>query len=287
MEAWLIDTLLGFAIGLVLGFLGGGGSILTVPALVYIVGQNPQAAVTASLIIVGANATLGASFHQRQGTLNWRIALIFGGVGMVTAYLAAGLSHLIPSTVLMVLFALLMTVVGGFMILSKPPQNEDHAMRGLPTIIAAGAGVGVLTGFLGVGGGFLIVPALVMLVNLPIRQAVGTSLIVIAMNSLAGLLGHLSTATFDMVVIGIFVVAGFVGAFAGARLSRVIKPDHLRASFAVFVVILGVALLVDNTGKLMHTPVVAAEPASHLSTPAHVGYTNAPEGGSSRLSPQD
>jgi uncharacterized membrane protein YfcA len=279
MDVWLIDSLLGFAIGLVLGFLGGGGSILTVPALVYIVGQNPQAAVTASLIIVGANATLGASLHQRQGTLNWRVALIFGGVGMVAAYLAAGLAHRIPSTVLMVLFALLMLVVGAFMILSKTPHNDTRNMRGLPTMIGAGAGVGVLTGFLGVGGGFLIVPALVMLVNLPIRQAVGTSLVIIAMNSLAGLLGHLGSATPDLVTIGVFVIAGFGGAFAGARLGRVIKPGQLRASFAVFVVILGLALLVDNAAKLVHAPVTAADASGHLSTRGNMDYTSDPVAG--------
>jgi uncharacterized membrane protein YfcA len=250
MEAWFVDSVLGFAIGLTLGFLGGGGSILAVPALVYIVGQTPQAAVTASLVIVGANAALGALFHRRQGSLNWRVALVFGGVGMVMAYLAAGLSHLLSSVTLLILFALLMLVVGAFMILSKTPHNAGGAHH-WPVTIASGAGVGLLTGFLGVGGGFLIVPALVMLVGLPIRQAVGTSLIVIAMNSLAGLLGHLSSASLDLTVVGIFVIAGFAGAFAGARLARVLKPEQLRTSFAVFVVLLGIFLLVDNVVKLL------------------------------------
>ena len=122
MEQWLIDSVLGFGIGLVLGFLGGGGSILTVPALVYIVGQSPQAAVTASLIIVGANATMGAIFHRRQNTLNWPVALAFGGVGMVAAYFSAGLSHLLSPTTLLILFALLMLVVSALMILSKTPR---------------------------------------------------------------------------------------------------------------------------------------------------------------------
>jgi uncharacterized protein len=250
-EAWLIDALLGFAIGLILGFLGGGGSILTVPALVYIVGQSPQAAVTASLVIVGANASMGALFHRRQGTLNWQVALAFGGIGMVTAYWAAGLSKLISPTLLMILFALLMVVVALYMILSKTPQAKEETTHGWAVTLASGAVVGLLTGFLGVGGGFLIVPALVMLVGLPIRQAVGTSLIIIAMNSLAGLLGHLSGATFDMVVIGIFVVTGFVGAFAGSRLGRILKPEHLRTSFALFVMLLGALLLVDNVSKLL------------------------------------
>lgn len=251
MLPFVLDILLGFLIGLTLGFLGGGGSILTVPALVYVVGQSPQAAVTASLMIVGINSALGAFFHRTQGTQNWQVALLFGGAGMVAAYLSAGLSKLLPSTVLLILFALLMLVVGGVMIFSKPPQNQDQpAMRWLTTLIS-GAGVGVLTGFLGVGGGFLIVPALVMLVGLPMRQAVGTSLIVIAMNSLAGFLGHLHGLSLDLTVVSIFVAAGILGSLAGASLTRLIKPDQLRTSFACFVMALALFLLYDNLHKLV------------------------------------
>jgi uncharacterized protein len=258
MDAWLMNCFLGFTIGLILGFLGGGGSILTVPALVYIVGQSPQAAVSASLIIVGSNAAIGALFHHQHGQhqehpqqmLNWPVALVFGGVGMVTAYFSAGLSQLISPVMLMILFALLMLVVGAFMVLSRTPQCQENGTRGWSVVVASGAGVGVLTGFLGVGGGFLIVPALVMLVGLPIHQAVGTSLVVIAMNSMAGFMGHLAGTTFDTELITTFVAAGFVGAFVGARLGRILKPQQLRTSFAVFVMILAVFLLVDNLGKL-------------------------------------
>lgn len=250
MASILIDIALGITIGLSLGFLGGGGSILTVPALVYVVGLSPQAAVTASLIIVGANATLGAYFHRDQGTLNWRVALVFGGVGMVSAFLSAGLSERVSSTMLMILFALLMLVVGVFMLLSRTPAGQGMSHRGWGVTVSSGAGVGVLTGFLGVGGGFLIVPALVMLVGLPIQQAVGTSLVVIAMNSLAGILGHLGMATLDYGVIALFVASGFVGAFAGARLARIVHPAQLHTSFAVFVMLLGAVLFIDNVGKL-------------------------------------
>ncbi|MFN8493602.1 MAG: sulfite exporter TauE/SafE family protein [Caldilineaceae bacterium] len=243
------DLILGFAIGLSLGFLGGGGSILTVPALVYIVGQSPQAAVTASLLIVGANSAMGAFFHRTQGTQNWRVALLFGGSGMLTAYFAAGLSKLLPSTVLMILFASLMMVVGAFMILSKPPATQNQTGRGWLITVVSGAGIGVLTGFLGVGGGFLIVPALVMLVGLPIRQSVGTSLIIIAMNSLAGLLGHLHGMSIDLTVVALFVAAGLAGSLLGARLAKVTKPEQLRTSFATFVILLAVFLLYDNVRK--------------------------------------
>ncbi len=250
MESLIIDLLLGLTIGLSLGFLGGGGSILTVPALVYIVGQNPHAAVTASLIIVGANAGFGSFCHRNQGTLNWQVALIFGGTGMVAAYFAAGLSSAIPSGVLLILFATLMLVVGGFMLFSRPPSDDAAHMRGWAVVAATGAGVGVLTGFLGVGGGFLIVPALVMLVGLPIRQAVGTSLIIIAMNSFAGVMGHLNSTTIDYHVVTVFIISGFAGAFLGARLAKIIPASKLRTSFGVFVVLLGAFLLIDNIGLI-------------------------------------
>jgi len=246
----LIDLLLGFGIGVSLGLLGGGGSILTVPALVYIVGQSPQAAVTASLMIVGANSMMGAFMHRTQGTLNWKIALVFGGSGMLAAYLAAGWSKFLPPTTLMLLFATLMFVVGLFMILKPQPSNEDGQGRGWLVTILSGLGVGTMTGFLGVGGGFLIVPALVMLVGLPIRQAVGTSLVVIAMNSVAGFLGHLGGPAIDMQVVLIFVAAGFVGALAGARLAKHTRPELLRKGFAVFVIVLAVFLLADNAHKV-------------------------------------
>ncbi len=251
MDVVLIDLLLGFGIGLSLGFLGGGGSILTVPALVYVVGMRPQAAVTASLVIVGANALMGAWFHRRHGSLDWRVALLFGGAGMAAAYLSAGLSSLLPPAALLTLFAVLMLAVGGVMVFSKSPDHRERAQAAWPVILAAGAGIGVLTGFLGVGGGFLIVPALVMLIGLPIRQAVGTSLVIIAMNSLAGILGHVNGAEMDMAVILLFVAAGLAGAFAGSKLTRVVQPEQLRTSFAAFIVMLAVFLLWDNVGKLL------------------------------------
>lgn len=244
--AILIDVLLGFVIGLTLGLLGGGGSILTVPALVYIVGVNPQAAITASLVIVGMNSAMGAMMHRKQGTLNWKVALLFGGSGMIVAYLSAGLSKLVSSHMLMVLFALLMLLVGTLMIFRKQPAEEDQQRRGWMVTMASGAGVGLLTGFLGVGGGFLIVPALVMLVGLPMRQAVGTSLVIIAMNSLAGFLGHLNGPPIDMTVIALFVVAGFAGALAGARLVKRVNPLLLRNAFGMFVIGLAIVLLIDN-----------------------------------------
>ncbi len=246
MELLLLGLSLGFGIGALLGLLGGGGSILTVPALVYLIGQQPQAAITASLAIVGANSAVGAFFHSRQGTLNLRVALLFGGAGMAVAYVAASISKHFDPTVLMTLFAGLMLVVGVLMLTRRNEHTISMTEPALGRVLAAGAGVGLLTGVLGVGGGFLIVPALVMLIGLPMQQAVGTSLIIIAMNSLAGFLGHLGGPTFDFTLIIIFVTAGIAGTLAGSRLAMRLRDSQLKSAFAVLVICLAVLLLIDN-----------------------------------------
>lgn len=253
MPGLLLDLALGFGIGFSLGLLGGGGSILTVPALVYLVGQSPQTAVTTSLAIVGTNSLVGASLHGRQESLNWRVALIFGGAGMLVAYLAAGLSRLFSPSALLVAFALMMLVIGGLMFSGKTPApgSVASAPRGWLVSLAAGAGVGLLTGILGVGGGFLIVPALVMFVGLPMKQAVSTSLLVIAANSLAGLLGRLNDEPLDVALLVTFGIAGLIGIWAGARLVRRLPADQLRRGFALFVIALALFLLADNLPRLL------------------------------------
>ncbi len=251
MDSLWLGLILGFGIGGSLGLLGGGGSILTVPALVYLVGQTPQVAVITSLAIVGANSAMGAFFHRAQGTLNWRVALLFGGSGMAVAYVAAGFSNRLSADFLMVAFAALMLTIGLLLVFRRPTQaGVEPAQLSLRKIVASGAGVGLLTGILGVGGGFLIVPALVMLVGLPMQQAVGTSLVVIAMNSLAGFMGHLGDGALDIPSLVVFVLAGMAGTFAGARMAHRLPAARLRQVFAAFVIVLAIFLLIDNLPKL-------------------------------------
>lgn len=245
----IFDLVLGFVIGLALGLLGGGGSILTVPALVYAAGQNPRAAVTASLIIVGINSLSGMLLHRRSGAVDLRVALQFGGAGMIAAYASSLLSRAFSPTSLLIAFGLLMLIVAALMLFSKPAVQAST--RGTPVAaMLVGAGVGALTGFLGVGGGFLIVPALVMVLGLPMRQSVGTSLLIIAMNSLAGLLGHIGEAI-DWQVVALFAAAGMAGVVVGVRLMRVVEPQRLRQVFAVFVVGMAIFVLTDNIGKAL------------------------------------
>ena len=247
-----LELALGFGIGLSLGLLGGGGSLLTVPALVYLVGQTPQAAVTTSLAIVGANSMVGAMFHSSHGKLDWKVALVFGSAGMLVSYLSANISRQISPELLLVIFALLMVGIG-LMLLFRRVKEEDEAYLAKPLwlVFASGAGVGLLTGILGVGGGFLVVPALVMLVGLPVEIAVGTSLIVIAMNSIAGFLGHITSGPLDWMVTLVFTSTGLVGTFAGMRLSRRLSSSKLQKAFAAFVIVLAVFLLIDNFPKLV------------------------------------
>ena len=245
-----LEIFLGFAIGLSLGLLGGGGSILTVPALVYLLGQSPQTAVTTSLAIVSANSLMGATFHRIQGTLNWRIALVFGWVGMLTAFLASGFSKLIHPTVLLIAFAILMLFIGSFLLVRKDLQETVASEKPLWVTLLSGSVIGVLTGILGVGGGFLIVPALVVLVGLPMQTAVGTSLVVITMNSIAGLLGHIHDNSIQPMLILVFIISGLGGTFVGSHLVKYLPAIKLQTVFAWFVILLAVFLLVDNFNKL-------------------------------------
>lgn len=249
----LLDITLGLGIGLSLGLIGGGGSILTVPALVYLVGQSPQTAITTSLAIVGINSLSGVFFHHKKHSINWRIAWLFGGSGMLAAYLSADLSAAISPEVLLVLFAILMSLVAIRMLLgSNNPAKESPQPRGLAVIVLAGLGVGILTGFLGVGGGFLIVPALVLLVGLPMAQAIGTSLVIITLNSLAGFIGHLQYAACDIPILIIFSLAGSLGVFVGARFCHKLSGQTLHRLFAIFVFGLALFLFWDNLPKLIN-----------------------------------
>ena len=246
-----LELVLGFGIGLSLGLLGGGGSLLTVPALVYLVGQTPRAAVTTSLAIVGANSMIGALFHSSHRRLDWKVAFVFGSAGMLVSYMSANISNRIPAELLLAAFAFLMIGIGTTLLTRQPKEAVfEYASKPLWLVLASGAGVGLLTGIFGVGGGFLVVPALVMLVGLPVQMAVGTSLVVIAMNSAAGFLGHVGDGSMDWMITLVFTSAGLLGTFSGMKLSQRLSSSKLQKAFAVFVIALAAFLLIDNLSKL-------------------------------------
>ena len=244
---WYVDIalVLTAVVGLSLGLLGGGGSILAVPVLVYVARVAPAQAMAMSLLVVGGTSAVGAVAHGRTGLVEWRVAGLFGGAGIVTAFFGGRFTRLVPGRVLLFSFAVLMIIVGGWMLLRSREPAVD-ARSGRPPRLAAagiaGALVGAVTGFLGVGGGFLIVPALMAFTGLDMRRAVGTSLVVIAINSTAALLGHLGDGDPGWLLAAAFTLLSVGGALVGARLGRRIAADRLRAVFAILVVMVGVAM---------------------------------------------
>lgn len=218
-------------VGLSLGLLGGGGSILLVPLLVYVADVDPKQAIAMSLLVVGATSAAGAFPHARAGRVAWRTAGLFGGASMAGAYLGGRLGALLPSTVLLIAFAVMMLVTAGAMLrrTSGPaPGARSHATA---KILAEGLGVGAVTGLVGAGGGFLVVPALVLLGGVSMPTAVGTSLVVIAMKSVAGVAGYLSGVQLDWGTAGAVTIATVAGALLGARLVDHVPAERLRDGF--------------------------------------------------------
>jgi len=242
---------LAFAMGVSLGLLGGGGSILAVPILVYLFGLGAKAAIATSLVIVGVTALFGALRHAGHGNLELGVGLNFGASGVLGALGASRLvaGGAIPETVLMGLFAILMVTVSTLMLRRKEPSGTGAGAANRPQrmrVAMAGLGTGILTGTLGVGGGFVIVPALVVVARLPMHRAIGTSLVVIALNCAAGLAGYVGRVTVSWDLAAVFALMGILGSVVGANLSARIRPDRLRRGFAVFVLALGAVILVDQ-----------------------------------------
>lgn len=242
--ALVLSVALAGLIGISLGLFGGGGSILAVPVLVYVTRLAPTTAIASSLAIVGSTSLVGTYIHQRRGTVNMRVGILFEGAGIVAAFLGARLTHLASERVLMFTFAGLMLVVGGWMVAARPttrPEDGVASVRRIVPALLAGLGVGGVTGFLGVGGGFLVVPALVAFAGLDMRAAVGTSLLVIVINSAAGFLGHLD-ADLDFRLIGLLIIASLFGVLAGERIARRFSGVALRRGFALFVIVIGMGI---------------------------------------------
>lgn len=239
----LLTLALAVVVGVSLGLFGGGGSILTVPLLIYVAGLGTKEAIATSLFVVGVTSIGALVTHARAGRVRWRTGLIFGATAMVGAYIGGRLGPLVPDTVLLVGFALMMLATSVAMIRGRRDvsvrEEGDHHV-GL--VLLEGVVVGLVTGIVGAGGGFLVVPALVLLGGLPMAVAVGTSLLVIAMKSFAALAGYLSAVQIDWGLALAVTALALVGSVIGGRLAGTIDPDRLRRGFGVFV--LGMAVFV-------------------------------------------
>jgi uncharacterized membrane protein YfcA len=245
----LLAIPLGLMSGAMLGALGAGGSVLTVPALVYLLDQPVAAATTAALVIVSANAALGAGENARRQTLDARLALQLGVASVCGALLGSRLNALAPGTTVLFLLALVMLGSAWSLWRGGPAERRPEAGRRVPRpvlIALLGVAIGVLTGFFGVGGGFLIVPALVLLLGVPVRLAIGTSLLVITVTALAGLAGHLMQGGVAWGVTLVFSAAGLMGVWLGARGGVRASGETLSRAFAAMLVLVAVLLLVQN-----------------------------------------
>lgn len=238
---------LALLVGLSLGFFGGGGSILTVPLLVYVFGLDPKTAIASSLLIVALASLGGAVSHLRAGNVRLRTAAIFGSAGIAGAYAGGRISAWIDGQVLLLLFAAMMVLTALAMWRgrrgSERDESSDTGRRDLLKLLAQGGTVGSFTGLVGAGGGFLIVPALSLFAGLPLRAAVGTSLIIIVMNSLAGFAGYATHVTIDAVLVAEVAASAVVGSLIGARLATRVSPASLRRGFAGFVLVMGTSIL--------------------------------------------
>ncbi|MGE0439946.1 MAG: sulfite exporter TauE/SafE family protein [Gemmatimonadales bacterium] len=244
-------AILGYAlatlIGLSLGLLGGGGSILAVPVLVYVLGFGMKQAVPMSLAVVGITSAFGVLSHHRNANIRWSAAAAFGPAAIVGAFAGARLAGLVTSRMQLTIFAVLMLAAAISMYtgpaLWMPSGDQATARRPWPVVALIGGLVGMLTGLVGVGGGFLYVPSLVLLAGLPMKQAVGTSLVLIIMSCIAGFISYLGVETIDWQATGLFAALAIVGVLVGSRLVNRVSQAGLRKAFAGFLLVMGILVL--------------------------------------------
>jgi uncharacterized membrane protein YfcA len=259
-----IIILVGYAaaiiIGVSLGLIGGGGSILTVPVLVYILGIDPVLATAYSLFVVGSTSLVGSFTYMKKQLVNYKTALVFAIPSFIAVFLTRkfivpalpdpllvfGDIEITKSIGIMVFFALIMLAASFSMIRGNGKDSSDEESKvkfNIPLIAVEGVVVGLITGIVGAGGGFLIIPALVLLAKLPMKRAVGTSLLIIAAKSLIGFLGDVSNQTIDWKMLLIFTGLSIIGIFIGSSLSKKINEKALKKGFGWFVLVMGVYII--------------------------------------------
>lgn len=244
----VVALALSVLIGVALGLLGGGGSILTLPILTYVAGVETKAAIASSLFVVAVTSATGVIAHARAGRVRWRTGLVFGAAGMAGAFAGGRLAAYLPGKVLMLAFAGMMLATAIAMLRGRRTPAAAGPVRDLPVIkvIIEGVIVGIVTGIVGAGGGFLVVPALVLLGGLRMEYAVGTSLLVIAMKSFAGLAGHLGHVDIDWTLTLAVTAAAVVGSFGGGALAGRVPADGLRKGFGLFVLVMAALVLLQE-----------------------------------------
>lgn len=257
-----IGLILAAVVGLALGLLGGGGSVLAVPIFVYLLGYGAKEAVAMSLAVVGVTSLVAAVGHWRAGNVNLRMVATFGPVAMVGTYAGARLATLVSGAFQLTALAVVMLASAVFMLRGSSSQLTEAprpgAMR-LGPIVGEAMLVGVMTGFVGVGGGFLVVPALVLLAKVEMRVAIGTSLAVIALSAGVGFAGYLGEVEVPWLFMGAFAGIATVGAVGGSRVAYLVPQHVLRRGFAAFLIVTGTFILYENRASLIPGHAVASE----------------------------
>lgn len=260
----LLALVLSVLVGVSLGLLGGGGSILTVPILRYVLDLEAHRAIALSLLVVGTTSLAALIPHARRGRVRWRTGLVFGAAGMAGAYLAGSIARFVPASVLLLAFGAMMVATAIAMLRRGRPRPTAPAARDLPWLKVIGEGlvVGAVTGLVGAGGGFLVVPALVLLGGLSMEVAVGTSLVVIAMKSFAGFAGFAGHTPIDWTLALAVSAAAVAGSIAGGVVSSRVSPAALRAGFGWFVMAMAFFILAQElpllVGRVPSLPIALA-----------------------------
>jgi len=262
---------LGLVIGLVIGGLGGGGGALTVPALVYLLGLTAQDATTSSVLIVGISSLAGVATRMRDRSVHWRTGLAFGAVGVPVAWLGSVLNHRVGEPVVLVTFAAVTVLAavamlvesrpgecdappdaarpdpaslpggaGGTVVAARPAVGRRRMLARIGIVVGGGAAVGFLTGFLGVGGGFLVVPVLVIALRMPLAAAAGTSLLIMVLNAASALASRFGDLSVDWAVVVPFTLASVVGTLLGRRVAGRLSGATLTRLFAVLLLLIGI-----------------------------------------------
>lgn len=245
-------SLVGFSLGLV----GGGGSILAVPLLVYVVGvANPHVAIGTSAIAVAANAAANLANHARAGNVKWRCASVFAAAGVAGAFLGSSLGKMIDGHKLLALFAVVMMVVGALMLKGRSGKGEPSvrlSRENLPKLLASGLAAGALSGFFGIGGGFLIVPALIVATGMPILYAVGSSLVAVTAFGLTTAANYAASDLVDWTLAGLFIFGGVLGGLFGARSAKTLagRKGALNTVFAALIFAVAIYMLVRSLGLM-------------------------------------
>lgn len=251
MEIYLATGLiLSALIGISLGLIGGGGSIIIVPVLVYALRVEAHHAVDMALTIVGVTSMIGVALHSQLGTIKLKTGMLFSATGTLSAYFSSRLTYLVSTATLFLLIATLMIFIAVVMLVKRKSSqdlltqqaNSQNKFKAL----LAGFIVGILTGFLGIGGGFLVVPALVLFCGIPMKDAVGTALLIVAIDCCAGLLGHLRYGGFDLRVTTLVTMIAIDGTLIGVTLSHRILPVGLKKWFATFIILVAIFLVGKN-----------------------------------------